>query len=99
MVFEGSDQRDPLVFEFEHAHPSNWFKPLYVSRGWTWGFLNQEIAPARHDGVAHYLFADGHVAVIPQERIKGWADEGYNFGRPDAADVNRRSQGVASVEN
>jgi prepilin-type processing-associated H-X9-DG protein len=90
MVFEGADERDPRVFETEHAHPSNWFKPLYVSRGWTWGFLNKEIAPSRHNGVSHYLFADGHVAAIPEGRIKGWADEGYNFAKPDAANVNRR---------
>lgn len=91
-VFEGSDLRDPESFNYEHAHPENWFTESRIERGQVWLWLIREIQPDRHAsahkpdnsvGVAHYLFADGHVEVIPAGQIKKWAEEGYNFGKPD----------------
>ena len=34
-------------------------------------------------GYANYLFADGHVQLIPAGTIKQWADEEKNFALPD----------------
>jgi prepilin-type processing-associated H-X9-DG protein len=97
-VMEGSDIRDPTSFHFEHAHPATWFAPANVQRRRVWILLVQEIQPDRHfgspslksdhtAGLAHYLFADGHVEPIRAAIIKQWADEGYNFAKPNAARV------------
>ncbi len=93
-VFEGSDLRDPESFYFEHCHPNTWFTPQRIENQQVWLWLIQEIQPDRHwsshaidntKGVAHYLFADGHVQSIDATQIKGFADEGNNFARPDHA--------------
>lgn len=93
-VFEGSDLRDPESFYFEHCHPNGWFTPQRIENNQVWLWLIQEIQPDRHwsshaidntKGVAHYLFADGHVQSIDATKIKGFADEGNNFARPDHA--------------
>jgi prepilin-type processing-associated H-X9-DG protein len=36
----------------------------------------------RATGYANYLFADGHVELIPGQVIKTWADQGINFALP-----------------
>jgi len=83
-VFEGAESRDPYSLLYEHVHPSNWFRPVIVSLGLTWPKLLREIQPDRHEGsIAHYLFADGHVSPVAVETIRRWAEEGYNFARPD----------------
>lgn len=92
-VFEGSDLRDPTSFYFEHCHPGNWFTPQRIEQKQVWLWLIQEIQPDRHwsshkidysAGVSHYLFADGHVETIDATRIKGFADQGKNFAKPDS---------------
>ena len=83
-IFEGAESRDPETFFKEHAHPSDWFRPNAVAFGLTWPKLLKEIQPDRHShDVAHYLFADGHVAAIAREVIQTWAGAGYNFARPN----------------
>ena len=90
-VFEGAESRDPESFLYEHAHPSNWFRPNAVAFRLTWIKLREEIQPDRHLGnIAHYLCADGHVSSLPEEVIHVWADAGYNFARPD--------QGLKSID-
>ncbi len=83
-VFEGAESRDPESFFYEHAHPSNWFSPNALLLDFVWPKLLREIQPDRHThGIANYLFADGHVSIIPARTIQSWANEGYNFARPD----------------
>jgi prepilin-type N-terminal cleavage/methylation domain-containing protein/prepilin-type processing-associated H-X9-DG protein len=84
VVFEGAETRDPHSFYFEHVHPSDWFSERNVRLGKTWIRLVQEIDPQRHQaGLANYLYADAHVAGIPQEVVRRWADEAFNFGQPN----------------
>lgn len=85
IMFEGADGRDWASFRFEHAHPSDWFRPNYVAKGWTWPLMLKEIQPDRHLEAANYLFADGHVTVIDVDQIRRWADAGYNFAKPNKA--------------
>ena len=83
-VMEGAESRDPESLLYEHAHPSNWFRPNIVLAGLVWPKLRGEIQPDRHIGeVAHYLLADSHVAIIRSETAQHWAELGYNFARPD----------------
>ncbi len=97
-VFEGSAERYRLAKDasesmrlYEHAHPSNWFSVRNVQRGLVWYYLWQELQPDRHwssyrddhtAGVAHYLYADGHVELLSAEGIKSFADRGDNFAKP-----------------
>jgi prepilin-type processing-associated H-X9-DG protein/prepilin-type N-terminal cleavage/methylation domain-containing protein len=90
-VFEGADPLiggtdvvDMTSLPNEHAHPSVWFSPNSIVLGRTWFKLQKEIQPNRHmDQIAHYLFADGHVEPVNSEVVHLWAQEGYNFARPD----------------
>lgn len=77
---------------YDHAHCSEWFKPLNVTRRLVWanGVLS-DIRPDRHwssqsddhtQGISHYLYADGHVAAIPAQEIKKAADENNNIFKP-----------------
>ena len=36
----------------------------------------------RTQGVANYLYCDGHVKSIPALKIKSWADSNFNFAKP-----------------
>ncbi|MBC8137993.1 MAG: prepilin-type N-terminal cleavage/methylation domain-containing protein [Fibrella sp.] len=36
----------------------------------------------RTQGVANYLYCDGHVKAIPALKIKSWADTNFNFAKP-----------------
>src|SRR5690606_28258279 len=88
MVFTVSDRRGTATTE-EHTHSRNWFKHpdhLTVNR------IVADIQPDRFNGAAldappekhmrgyaNYLFADGHVEIIPGDQIGIWAKEGTNF--------------------
>jgi prepilin-type N-terminal cleavage/methylation domain-containing protein/prepilin-type processing-associated H-X9-DG protein len=84
IAFEGSQVRDPESFYFEHVHPSDWYSERNIHTGKTWIRLLQEIDPQRHQAsVSNYLYADAHVAGIPLEVVRRWADDGWNFGQPN----------------
>lgn len=87
-VFTISDQAG-VGWTADHTHSRSWFRPPLAN---AWRRITRDIQPDRHrvgmpkppytDGVANYLFADGHVRTIPAARLKGWADEGHDFSRP-----------------
>lgn len=84
-VFEGANSRDPLSFQYEHAHAAQWFAPANVKFKLVWAKIVLEIQPDRHPGKqSHYLFADSHVATIPGSTIQDWANAGINFATPDS---------------
>ena len=88
-VFEGADSRDPESFFSEHTHSVNWFGKLNLQRGRVWSQIKKDIQPDRHPpDAALYLFADGHVRLIDAEQIQHWAEVGYNFAKPNSADLN-----------
>jgi prepilin-type N-terminal cleavage/methylation domain-containing protein/prepilin-type processing-associated H-X9-DG protein len=80
-VFEGSDDRD-LSFSREHSHPWVWFSEASVRDGKVLQVMKGEVQVDRHDGAAHYLYADGHVEPIGEQTIAEWCDTGFNFGKP-----------------
>jgi prepilin-type N-terminal cleavage/methylation domain-containing protein/prepilin-type processing-associated H-X9-DG protein len=81
MAFEGSDQRD-LGFTKEHSHPWNWFSETNLQTGGVLAAMQREVQTDRHDGVAHYVYADGHVDSIDEATIADWCGKGLNFARP-----------------
>jgi prepilin-type processing-associated H-X9-DG protein len=81
MVFEGSDQRD-LSFTREHSHPWAWFSDANLQSAAVLTAMKREVQTDRHDGVAHYVYADGHVDSIDEPTIAEWCRDGINFARP-----------------
>jgi len=81
MAFEGSDNRN-LDFNNEHAHPFLWFSSLAMYDGTVLQEIEKEVQIDRHQSGAHYLYADGHVDIIPAETISEWASQGFNFAKP-----------------
>jgi prepilin-type processing-associated H-X9-DG protein len=81
LVFEGSDQRD-LGFTREHSHPLVWFSEANLQSGGVLAAMQREVQTDRHDGVAHYLYADAHVDSIDETAIAAWCSDGFNFAKP-----------------
>lgn len=81
LVFEGSDQRD-LRSPRDRSHPWVWFSDANIKSGSVLAAVQREVQPDRHDGVAHYLYADGHVDPIDEPTIAGWCRDGLNFAKP-----------------
>lgn len=71
------------------VHSREWFEqPI----GEAWDRITHDIQPDRHkvgppkppftEGSSNYLYADGRVRSWPGGKLKGWADEGFDFALP-----------------
>jgi prepilin-type N-terminal cleavage/methylation domain-containing protein/prepilin-type processing-associated H-X9-DG protein len=91
VVFTASDSRGTAITD-DHTHSRNWFRAPLTN---AWARIVADIQPDRFSGAApgspvamratgyaNYLFADGHVELIPGQQIKTWADAGINFALP-----------------
>ena len=68
---------------YDHVHCYSWFSEENLDRDHVARDVTAEVAIDRHTGeVANYLYADGHVAVIPAETILQWCEAGNNFAIP-----------------
>lgn len=87
VVFTGSDQRGATVFT-DHTHSRNWFRdssdawPRILTDIQPDRFGGSPNSPTHTSGNANYLYADGHVSVIPANQIKAWSDQRHDFARP-----------------
>ena len=45
--------------------------------------VKNDIQPDRHTDTANYLYADGHVEVIPAAQIDEWIAALFNFAKPE----------------
>jgi prepilin-type N-terminal cleavage/methylation domain-containing protein/prepilin-type processing-associated H-X9-DG protein len=81
MLFELADDAG-VNNSLDHVHSFLWFTPLNIFKKKVYEAIEDEITTDRHSGVAHYLYADGHVATHPEEQIRTWADEPFNFALP-----------------
>lgn len=82
LVFEGSDNRS-TAFQNEHVHAANWFTQANVDLGLVAWAVERDIQLDRHGTGSHYLYADGHVDVMPAAQIHAWIKEGFDFARPE----------------
>lgn len=82
MLFELADQRPTDVYT-DHVHSFNWFRLSNINNKKVYQELTNEITTKRHLGSAHYLYADGHVATIPDATIQDWATEPFKFCLPE----------------
>jgi len=83
ILFEGSTRRGETD---DHAHCSNFYNPGRVAGGLVWTFMLRDIDVSRHEGSANYLYADGHVATLPETTVRDWVERDIqretNFARP-----------------
>ncbi|WP_218932960.1 type II secretion system protein [Roseimaritima multifibrata] len=99
MVFTISDSRGTAITE-DHTHSRNWIR---YPQSTNWARVLADVKADRFQGVgdplqprpsaerstgyANYLFADGHVELIPCQVVKGWAEANINFALPDLCPV------------
>jgi prepilin-type processing-associated H-X9-DG protein len=69
--------------EFDHAHASEWFKPINVKTGLVQLMVERDICLERHATGSHYLFVDGHVELISGDQIRQWVADGVPFAKPE----------------
>lgn len=88
-TFVISDRRG-VSWTNDHTHSRSWIRAPHTQN---WHRILQDIQPDRHrqgfgdsdnftQGSANYLFVDGHIESIPAGRIKGWAEQEYDFANP-----------------
>jgi prepilin-type N-terminal cleavage/methylation domain-containing protein/prepilin-type processing-associated H-X9-DG protein len=68
----------------DHVHSFNWFKTSNINAGLVFTAIRSEIAVERHSGTTHFLYADGHVDLVSSEQIHKWAEEPFNFAKPES---------------
>jgi prepilin-type processing-associated H-X9-DG protein len=66
----------------EHAHASEWFTELTVSEDFVDDMIVRDVKLDRHGQSSNYLYLDAHVETISGDVIRQWADEGFNFAKP-----------------
>jgi general secretion pathway protein G len=96
-VFTSSDQMG-TSWQADHAHSRTWFAPQ-SNDGLAWARIVKNVQPDRFfgrrgdvdedpnhhtSGSANYLFADGHVELIPAAQVRQWADIYENFAKPQS---------------
>ena len=65
-----------------YAATDLWFRLERVQSDTVLDAVQRDVQTNRHDGAAHYLYADGHVDSIDEAQIADWCRDGVNFGRP-----------------
>ena len=71
------------IYEFnDHVHSFNLFRNSNIKKKLVMTAIENEVAVQRHHGTTHFLYADGHVDLVPVEQIGRWAEEGVNFALP-----------------
>ena len=81
VAFEIADHAAISQFN-DHVHSFTWFKFSNILSGTVYDAITAEISTDRHQGSAHYLFADGHVEAIHSSQIAEWAREPFRFCLP-----------------
>lgn len=90
ILFEGNDS---AAFTNDHVHCSDFYRPARVLRDRVWEFMQLELETSRHHQNSNYLFADGHVASIPENTLFQWVQQdmenGTNFAQPNGRGIYR----------
>jgi prepilin-type N-terminal cleavage/methylation domain-containing protein/prepilin-type processing-associated H-X9-DG protein len=66
----------------DHVHSFSWFTTSKISAGTVFKAISAEVAVDRHADTTHFLYADGHVELIPSRQIEEWATRPFNFAKP-----------------
>lgn len=89
VAVELTDRESRPVSEFDdHVESHRWFTAQNIAKGTVFETLSGEVDVDRHHTAAHYLYADGRVALIPAETIAEWCRLPLQFPKPqEAADA------------
>jgi prepilin-type N-terminal cleavage/methylation domain-containing protein/prepilin-type processing-associated H-X9-DG protein len=74
---------DDIKNFYDHVHATEWFRPLNQKLKIVRKMLEKDIQPDRHNPMAHYLYADGHVDAIAAAQIYEWIDQNFDFAKPE----------------
>jgi prepilin-type N-terminal cleavage/methylation domain-containing protein/prepilin-type processing-associated H-X9-DG protein len=86
VAMELTDRANRAVTEYDdHVEAHKWFTSTNITNGKVFEVLSGEVAVERHEGAAHYLFADGRVVLIPSSKIAQWCQKPFPFVKPLAA--------------
>jgi prepilin-type N-terminal cleavage/methylation domain-containing protein/prepilin-type processing-associated H-X9-DG protein len=77
------DQFVHATVQYDHTHSSQWFSQFNQDWGIVRDVVMTDIQPDRHFASAHYLYADGHVEVLPASQIDEWITAKFDFARPE----------------
>jgi prepilin-type N-terminal cleavage/methylation domain-containing protein/prepilin-type processing-associated H-X9-DG protein len=66
----------------EHTHASTWFSNFNIEKKFVEWAIEQDVQLDRHAQAANYLYLDAHVELIPEEQIRQWANQPFNFAIP-----------------
>ena len=82
MLFEAADDLQ-LSSMNDHTHSPAWFDAWYFDRDAVMETIRSEVAVDRHSGGSNFLYADGHVAFVPETQIQEWVDGPVAFATPE----------------
>ncbi len=68
----------------DHVHSFNWFSTSNLQQKQVLEAVGNEVAIERHHDTTHFLYADGHVDLIPVEQLERWVEQPFNFAKPPA---------------
>lgn len=86
VAVELTDRENRPVSEFDdHVESYRWFTTSNISSGKVLDAVRGEVSLDRHQGCAHYLFADGRVAKIAEATIADWCAQPLVFVKPEQA--------------
>ncbi|HEY2146562.1 MAG TPA: H-X9-DG-CTERM domain-containing protein [Pirellulales bacterium] len=81
IMFDGADARDPATAT-DYCRSSAWFSQANITAKKVLPQIELDLQINRHGGSANYAYADGHVELIGEETIAGYANSGFNFAKP-----------------
>ena len=78
---------DAYIYADAKVRPRSCVAMVLAAQQGLMGLVDQavknDIQPDRHFDTANYLYADGHVEVIPAATIDEWIAAGTDFGKPE----------------
>lgn len=74
LMFEASDKTDFKNAAADHTHSESWFEPYWFDRdrAAVMEAIASDVALERHGGASHFLYADGHVQLVPVDEVRNW---------------------------
>jgi prepilin-type N-terminal cleavage/methylation domain-containing protein/prepilin-type processing-associated H-X9-DG protein len=81
IMFEGANSRDPAMAG-DYCHSSTWFSQQNITAKQVLPQIETDLQTNRHGGSANYAYADGHIDLVGEETIAGYANSGTNFAKP-----------------
>ena len=80
VMFEFHDRIEPDVDFPDHVDSFEWFTSENIAEDRVLQEMQEQVTIDRHQGGAHYLYADGHVELISGQTIGHWTSKAHAEG-------------------